>query len=245
MRRATCDVVSTLPAANTLTASGPGAVQDAARDWQAVRGDSAIQYAPLPDPVVHAPRPLPPWLKALGEFLRDLFEPIGRALGMNWTAVQWVLASLAALAVLYALWRAAAPLLSRWRARTAAAGRAALAADEAWTPDRNAALTLLDDADRLAAAGRYGEAAHLLLQRSVHHIAEARPDWVHPASTAREIAALPALPPSARDAFATIAARVERSLFALAALEADDWHAARDAYARFALERFPMAGNLP
>jgi hypothetical protein len=32
---------------------------------------------------------------------------------------------------------------------------------------------------------------HLLLQRSVHHIAEARPDWLLPASTAREIAGFP------------------------------------------------------
>ena len=36
-------------------------------------------------------------------------------------------------------------------------------------------------------------------------------------------------------AFATIAERVERSLFALRTLSADDWHAARAAYADFAL----------
>ena len=54
-------------------------------------------------------------------------------------------------------------------------------------------------------------------------------------STAREISALPALPEAARKAFGTIAERVERSLFALRTLSADDWHAARTAYAEFAL----------
>jgi hypothetical protein len=75
----------------------------------------------------------------------------------------------------------------------------------------------------------------LLLKRSVGQIADARPDWLGPSSTAREIAALPALPERARGAFTTIAERVERSLFALRRLSADDWQAARAAYADFAL----------
>jgi len=98
-----------------------------------------------------------------------------------------------------------------------------------------AALALLDEADRLAADGRFDEATHLLLQRSVGQIAEARPDLVEPSSTAREIAAQPALPEKARGAFAVIADRVERSLFALRRLSLEDWQAARAAYADFAL----------
>ncbi len=90
-------------------------------------------------------------------------------------------------------------------------------------------------ADRLAAEGRFDEATHLLLQRSVGQIAAARPDLVEPATTARELAAMGALPDAARTAFGTIAGRVERSLFALRALGADDWQAARAAYADFAL----------
>ncbi len=109
-------------------------------------------------------------------------------------------------------------------------------------PDRDEALALLEDADRLAAAGRFDEATHLLLRRSVSQIAGARPDWVHPASTAREIAAISALPDAARRAFALIAGRVERSLFALRALDAADWQAARAAYADFALQRLPSGG---
>ena len=63
----------------------------------------------------------------------------------------------------------------------------------------------------------------------------ARPDLLEPSSTAREIAALQALPNAARGAFASIAELVERSLFALRRLSADDWQAARAAYAEFAL----------
>ena len=104
-----------------------------------------------------------------------------------------------------------------------------------WAPSAAEALALLEDADRLAALGQYDEATHLLLKRSVGQIAAARPDWLHPASTAREIAVLPGLPARARDAFALIAARVERSLFALVLLGPDDWQAARAAYTQFAL----------
>jgi hypothetical protein len=39
----------------------------------------------------------------------------------------------------------------------------------------------------------------------------------------------------AREAFETIATRVERSLFALRPLGRSDWEAAREAYSRFAL----------
>ncbi|MFM5885196.1 MAG: hypothetical protein ACKOQ3_07715 [Novosphingobium sp.] len=207
---------------------GAQAATDAARDWQAVHSDPTIQYAPLP-PLNVPPPEIPGWLK----FLRDLLEPVGKALGMSWPVLQWVLIGLAAALVLYVVWRLSEPLRERL------AQPAADAADPGWTPDRDAALALLDDADRLAAEGRYDEAAHLLLQRSVGQIASARPDWVQRASTAREIAAIPALPGAARQAFAVIAGRVERSLFALRSLDLGDWQAARAAYADFALQQLP------
>lgn len=211
--------------------TGSGAIQgaeaasDAARDYAAVRASSDIQFGPVMPP---APDPPPEWLKALARFLRELFEPLGRALGLSWPTVEKILIALAVLLVAYILWRVAIqPLLAR---------RKIAAQDEPeWAPNRDAAIALLDDADRLAAEGRYDAATHLLLQRSVRHIADARPDWLHPASTAREIAALEALPARAREAFSAIATRVERSRFALRALELTDWQAARAAYADFAL----------
>lgn len=205
--------------------AGAAAAGDAARDWQAMRADGDIQYAPLP-PI--KPPETPEWLKTLGEWLRAIFEPIGNALGLSWPVIEKILIALAILCALLILWRLVQPLLERLR-------RAGPPPEPEWTPDRAAAVTLLEDADRLAAEGRYGEAVHLLLQRSVGHIAEARLDWLLPASTAREIAAFPMLPERARQAFAIIAARVERSLFALRDLDIADWTAARAAYADFAL----------
>jgi hypothetical protein len=74
------------------------------------------------------------------------------------------------------------------------------------------------------------------LQRSVADIAAARPDWLSPSSTAREIALLPALPATARQAFATMAEEVERARYALRAPGLGEWQRARGAYAAFALE---------
>ncbi len=202
-----------------------------ARDWQALRADSDIQFAPLKPPELAE---TPDWLRELGEFLGRLFGPIGdalaafgRALGMSGQAMTWLVVAIGVAILAYLTWRLLSPYGLRRREPEQAAPE--------WTPDAAEALSLLEDADRLAAEERYDEATHLLLKRSVGQIAEARPDLLEPSSTAREIAELPALPQAARGAFATIAERVERSLFALRSLSADDWHAARAAYADFAL----------
>ena len=131
------------------------------------------------------------------------------------------------LLALLLLWRLLVPLIETWRSRPGPA-------EDTWVPQRADAMALLEDADRLAAEGRFGEATHLLLQRSVRQIGDARPEWLIPASTAREIAVLPMLPENGRQAFGTIAGRVERSLFALRDLDALDWAEARAAYAEFA-----------
>lgn len=195
------------------------------RDWQALRDAGDIQYAPVAPP---APPQTPEWLKRLGEWLEALFGPLGRWLGLSWPVFEKVLAVLAVIALI----ALAVVLVRRWLAsRRPRPARP----EPAWTPDRDEALALLEEADRLARAGDYAGAVHLLLKRSVGQIAAARPDWIVPASTAREIAALDRLPDRARRAFALIAERVERSRFALRALGGEDWQAARAAYSDFAL----------
>ena len=217
----------TTDAVTTGSGALAGKADSFARDWQAVRGDASIQYAP-----VHVPPPPPPpaWLRALGEWLEWLLKPLARLLAHAGPHGLGILGALAAVLVAVLLWRLRDPI-AIWLGRA----RKAAVVEDTWQPDAGAALALLEDADRLAAEGRFDEATHLLLQRSVGQIAAARPGVLAPSSTAREIAALPALPTAARLAFATIAARVERSLFALRRLSADDWHAAREAYAAFAL----------
>lgn len=212
--------------------TGAGEIGEAAKAWEAVRADPAIQFAPVQVP---PPKPREPgWLDAFFRWLGDLLNPVGEALGVSWPVFKWVLLAIGMAAILFLLWRMLAPALG-WRPMS----KADAEEDAGWSPETGAAMALLEDADRLAAEGRYDEATHLLLQRSVGQIAAARPDLVEPATTARELAALPALPDAARTAFGTIAARVERSLFALRSLGADDWQTARAAYAEFALARLP------
>ena len=214
-----------MSAAGGVIAGSEAAARDSAA-WTALRADSSIQFAPVPPP---PPQVTPDWLLAVGRFIERLLRPLGDLLGMDW---RWLMGTLLALAAAGAVWLGwtllIAPLLARRRAAQATVS-------EAWAPDRDAALALLEEADRLAAAGEYGEAAHLLLRRSVGQIGEARPGWLSPASTAREIGALQGLPERARLEFATIAQVVERSLFALRGAGESDWRVARAAYADFAL----------
>lgn len=205
-----------------------------AEGWSAIRADDSIQFAPVEMPQQPAPQ-TPDWLDTLFRWLGDLLAPLGQMLGLSWPTLKWILIGLAVAGVLLLLWRLLAPVLQR---PARAAGD-----DEAWTPSRSDALALLEEADRLAAEGQFDEATHLLLRRSVGQIAAARPDWVEPSSTARELAALPALPDAARAAFRVIAERVERSLFALRHLGREDWETARAAYAEFALQRLPGRGQ--
>jgi hypothetical protein len=107
-------------------------------------------------------------------------------------------------------------------------------ADRTWRPEAAEARELLGEADALAAAGRYSEAAHLILFRSIEDIDEKRPELVRPALTSRDIAALDAIPGGPRSAFLAIAMMVERSLFAQRPLGPSDWSDCRDAYREFA-----------
>ena len=210
----------------TGSGSLAGKADSFTRDWQAVRGDVSIQYTAVRIP---PPQPPPAWLSALGHWLERALGPLARLLAQAGPHLPWILGAIAVIFAALLAWRLRHSL-GAWFGRPQAP-----AAMPAWQPETSAALALLEDADRLAAEGKFDEATHLLLQRSVGHIAAARPDLLAPSSTAREIAALDPLSDGARRAFAAIAERVERSLFALRRLSADDWHAARAAYAQFAL----------
>lgn len=193
-----------------------------------MRSDGDIQFQPVPDAETPMPQGPPDWLMDALEWLGNLLAPVSRFIAGNWPWLRWALLALVIVLVLLALWRLVDPAAFRRKARSGAEA-------EELRVNQGQALQLLDEADRLAADGRFDEATHLLLQRSVDQIAGLRPDLIDPSSTAREIAALPALPLVARQSFATIAGRVEASLFALTRLTGEDWQAARAAYAEFAL----------
>lgn len=103
-----------------------------------------------------------------------------------------------------------------------------------WRPDETAAKILLEDADRLAAEGRFAEAAHLLLHRSLNDVRAFRPRALRPAVTSRELAVSEALPGPARQAFSHIAEVVERSYFGDRAVDQSAYADCRRSYEAFA-----------
>jgi hypothetical protein len=107
--------------------------------------------------------------------------------------------------------------------------------ERAWAPTTAKARTLIEDADRLAAEGRYDAAVHLLLFRSIEDIDQRWPGSVRPALTSRDIADHPRLTESARRIFGDIARVVERSFFGGAPVGEADFRACRQAYSTFAL----------
>jgi len=205
----------------------PGNTPAADAAWAKVRAMGDIQFTPLspaPVPVRQDPR----WLRALLEWLERWLGPVGNWLELHWRLVEIGAVAMLVVAVAIVLW-------SVLRGRERKTRTADPAQADPWRPDAALASALLADADRLAAAGRFDEAVHLLLRRSFDDIALTRPDWLTPASTAREIARLGALPAAARTAFALIAGEVERSRYALDPLRHPDWARARAAYATFAV----------
>lgn len=228
--------MSTGPAI-TISDSGEenASASDFAENWREMRDNEDIQFSPVEVP--DQPPREPSWFERL---LQDFFEFLASLFSWFpsiWPVLQWVLIALAAALVLFILYRLLEPYLQLRRNNEITEET-----EMEWVPDAAQSAALLEDADRLASEGKYDEATHLLLQRSVSHMAEAKPDWVEPSSTARELTAIEPLPDKARATFRVIAERVEQSLFALRSLNKDDWEAARAAYADFAATSLRVSG---
>ena len=167
--------------------------------------------------VAEVPKP-PSWLDPILRF----FEFIGPVMPyLFWGGV-----IAAAGVILYFILREVVP--EQWFRRS----RRVVATD--WHPDTETAVALLDDADTLAAAGRFEAAIHLLLFRSIDDLAKRRPGVVRPAFTSRDIAALEVLPVQPRAAFASLARAVERTFFGGQPAGADAFYEARRDFEAFA-----------
>jgi hypothetical protein len=81
----------------------------------------------------------------------------------------------------------------------------------------------LEDATRLAAEGRYGEAIHALLLAAIHHFAARAHMTVQPSRTSRELARLLPLRSESRTAFDELVRAVERTLFGGEAAGPEDY----------------------
>lgn len=184
--------------------------------------DPTLQFAFSAPPT---PEPTPNWLKSLARFLEAI------APSMTW--VFWGV--VAAAVLLIAAFAAREMLRHRWAGRARPLQLTVGVAD--WRPEPERARALLAEADSLASEGRFAEAAHVLLLRSIDDLQGRRPDLVRPALTSRDIGALAALPKAARPAFALIAEVVERSLFGGRPVDADAFGRCRRAYEDFALPK--------
>ncbi|EGF93545.1 hypothetical protein ABI_19850 [Asticcacaulis biprosthecium C19] len=173
-----------------------------------------------------------------GEMWRKIFEAIGKFFG----AIGDLLSPLAPIMpfLLYALGIGIILLLLSPVARMFISSRFErffsrdnLKADKPWRPTKDAVVALLQDIDALAAQGRYDEAVHLLLVRSVADINNFRPDLVRKHFSSRDILSHPLLPEGARPAFRQIVSWVERSYFAGIPVGKEGFDACRKAYVEF------------
>ena len=172
------------------------------------------------------PKP-PDWLVKLLEFLGWLFKPLAPYMPYVWWAILAAAIGLIVFLVTRSLIRRGFLPFSK---RVGGAGEP----EPQWRPTAETARLLLSDADALAVQGRYAEAIHLILLRSIQEIAQRRPTILKPALTSREIGGLRELPEAARVAFAFIARIVERALFAGREVGQREYAESREAYERFA-----------
>lgn len=195
-----------------------GASDAFARAHEALLRDKTLQF----EPTVRVEPPPPEWLKAV-------FEALG-AVAPYLAYVFWGFLAVGAAIILYFLAREL--ITARWPSLKPNKGPVLGA--EAWRPSVAKARTLLEDADRLAAAGQFAEAVHLILFRSIEDIEGKRPDLIRPALTSRDIAGLDGVPQAVRRTFSEIARVVERSFFGGRPVGADEFAACRKAYEGFA-----------
>lgn len=211
-----CAAVAALLLPLLASALPAGAQETPAERIERILADSRYQRAlPVPDP---APRlPAEPRVRPV-----EPREPSSFEIG----PVLWVLGAAAVAVLLFQV----AMLLRRTRPITAAETEqpAAAPAPRGATPTGP-----LADADRLAAAGNWAEAIHLLLLHGVEALKRRLGRVVPPALTSRELVRRVALPEPSAAALGAIVAAVERSRFGGRPVGPEDYRACRGHYQAF------------
>ena len=184
---------------------------------------------PNPEPEEITRSSTPGWLRWIGEAIGIVL----RFLGPLFEVLFWVAIGLGVGAIAHFLLRGMLASRFGWGERSKTP-KIEESVAEPFRPDAAVARSLLEDADALAAAGRYAEAVHLLLFRSIDDIRERREGGVPASLTSREITSLNALPDRARKLLSPIVDIVERSFFGGRPVDADGWQTARATYQDFA-----------
>ena len=195
--------------------------EDIERAYRRVKRDEAYQYE-LAEPIpVRPPSAFERWL---GKILGALFSVLAPLLEI----IFWLGIGALGVGALYLIGRAvyetrfAKPTLTKKEEVTDI---------PLYQPAEAQARILLDEVDKLAAEGRYGEAVHTLLFRSIQDIDRNRPNVVRRSLTAREIGSLSVLTENARTAFSKIAGVSELAHFGGVSVNKAGFETARKAYA--------------
>lgn len=199
--------------------------------------DGDTQFDLLPP----TPPPKPPaWLRAFYDWLGDVLAPVGklfRWLGSLIPDAPYARILLGILLVAALLWLCRLAYLHLLPRRVVSPPVDDAGEEDEALSQAAAARSWLQEADALAAQGRYGEAVHHLLLRGIEDIRRRRPQALRPSLTSRDIAAAQAIPAAPRMLFARIAAVVEASLFGGQPVSAEQWSSCRAAYSDFAERR--------
>lgn len=211
-------------AAYILIAATPAAAivaGEIASAHERLRADASYQFEFSSMP---APNPAPGWIRAIANLIATIFEILSPLINIVfWLGVILIIAGGA-----YYICR---ELYLRLRRTTT---DDSVNAPSLYSTAPALARALLEEADSLAAEGRYGEAARVLLFRSIEDIQRFQPNHVRKAMTSREIARLSILPPPARKAFSQIAGAVEQCHFAGCEIGSEIFSECRAAYRIFA-----------
>ena len=189
--------------------------------------DSSLQLERPQQPIEPpaTPRPPPPgWLQSLARFLESL--------GPFFRMVSYIGFSVVLLALIWFLFGEAIRMRLGWTRKDKTSGPPTL--DLTYRPESSAARSLLESADQLAADGRFAEAVHLLLFRSIEDVQTRLDSGVPDSFTAREIASLSQLPQSMQRGLLPIIRIVERSFFGGRTVDRAGWEEARRSYESFA-----------
>ena len=193
------------------------------KTYERLRADGSYQFEFAGQPPEQAP---PGWLEDLNDILASFFD----ALGPLFTIIFWTGLALIAAGAAYLIGRE----IYRFAQKVRSENEDAETAEPIYTPAPALARALLEEADRLASEGRYGDAVHVLLFKSIEDIQLHRPNRVKIAMTSREIARIPILTVPAARSFARIAAAVEACQFAGKRIGEEVFADCRNAYLNFA-----------
>lgn len=200
--------------------------------FRALKRNENLQFEmPVPPPIDTAPPPdTPGWLRAIADFFTAIFSFLAPILPY----IFYGLLALGVGTILYFILRDVIGLRLPEKPDTKPAE-----ADVTplYAPSTDEARILLGAVDALAAEGKYAEAVHTLLYRSIQDIDLKRPNQIRRSLTSREIGQLDILTPDARSAFSLIGRVVETSFFGGRALGQGDFQKCRDAYEQFAVPK--------